>query len=346
MWRTRNKPLFYHILLFSVAQFAWLLLLGLWIFWYVTTYIKTDAFTKAAEVISVRNAGSVTVLVSGIILLVTLSTILSLIFAYLARQMNITSMYDNFISNVTHELKSPLSSIQLFLETMRKRELSREKQNDFIDTMLTDVERLSKLINSVLYLSTMKYSKIARKLVHDYHIYDADSIIREVLKLTLKSLKLPEERVKIEGNASCQCVIDKNWLSIVFNNLIDNALKYSINETSINIKLGRTARYFHIEIRDNGIGIDKKDQKKIFRRFMRLNNPESPNVKGTGIGLFWVREIIDYHGGKISVASGGKNRGTSFIISLPVFKTFKNRHINKLLRLSRNLETEKEDQNE
>ena len=79
---------------------------------------------------------------------------------------------------------------------------------------------------------------------------------------------------------------------------------------------------------------------------MRLNNPESPNVKGTVIGLFWVREIIDYHGGKISVASGGKNRVTSFIISLPVFKTFKNRHINKLLRLSRNLETEKEDQNE
>ncbi|MDX9800639.1 MAG: HAMP domain-containing sensor histidine kinase [Spirochaetia bacterium] len=346
MWKTKNKPLFHHILLFSIAQFAWLLLLGLWIFWYVTTYIKTDAFTKAAEVISEKNAESVAVLVSGIILLVTLSTILSLIFAYLARQMNITSMYDNFISNVTHELKSPLSSIQLYLETLRKREIERDKKNEFIDTMLSDVERLNKLINSVLYLSTMKYSKIARKLIHDYHIYDADSIIRQTLEKTLKSLKLPEERVTIEGSASCQCVIDKNWLFIVFNNLIDNALKYSINETSIKIKLSRSASYFHIEIHDNGIGIDKKDQRKIFRRFMRLNNPESPNVKGTGIGLFWVKEIIDYHGGKITVSSSGKNLGTSFVISLPVFRTFKNRHINKLLRLSRKLETEKEEEHE
>ena len=79
---------------------------------------------------------------------------------------------------------------------------------------------------------------------------------------------------------------------------------------------------------------------------MRLNNPDSPNVKGTGIGLFWVKEIIVYHGGKITVASRGKNMGTSFIISLPVFRTSKNRHIKKLLRLSRRLESEREEQNE
>ena len=125
MWKRKNESLFYHILLFSIAQFAWCLLLGLWIFWYVTTYIRTDAFTNPAS-LPFNTAGNAAVLVSGIILLVTLSTILSLIFAYLAKQMNITGLYDNFISNITHELKSPLSAIQLYLETMRKRDIDRK----------------------------------------------------------------------------------------------------------------------------------------------------------------------------------------------------------------------------
>ncbi len=334
MWRKKSESLFYHILLFTIAQLAWCLLLGLWIFWYVTTYIKTDAFTKTAAA-ALESTANVTVLVSGIVLLVTLSTILSLIFTYLAKQMNITSLYDNFISNVTHELKSPLSSIQLFLETLKKRDLEREKQKEFIDNMLTDVERLNKLINSILYLSTMRYAKTARKLIHDYHVYNADSVIRDVLAETLRSFRIPVEQYNIEGEASCRCVIDRKWLAIVFSNLIDNAVKYSTEKPFLNITLAKPGRYFTIEITDNGIGIDKKNYNKVFRRFLRLENPDSPNVKGTGLGLYRVKEIVEYHGGRITVSSKGKNRGTSFTIHLPVYRTFRNRHITKLLRLSR-----------
>ena len=334
MWKRKNESLFYHILLFSIAQFAWCLLLGLWIFWYVTTYIRTDAFTNPAS-LPFNTAGNAAVLVSGIILLVTLSTILSLIFAYLAKQMNITGLYDNFISNITHELKSPLSAIQLYLETMRKRDIDRKKKEEFIGYMLEDVERLNKLINSVLYLSTMRYSKTARKMVHDYHIYNADSIIRDVISETASGFRLAPESLSVEGKATGRCVVDRKWLSIVFSNLIDNAIKYTPGKPLIEVRLGGNKRQIIVEVADNGIGIEKKDISKLFRRFVRLENPLSPNVRGTGLGLYRVKEIVKYHGGNITAKSGGKGEGTAFIITLPVYKTHKKCHVNRLLKLSR-----------
>ena len=332
----KSESLFHHILLFTIAQFAWCLLLGLWIFWYIT---NTD---RSGKLSSPQTPESIALLVSGIVLLVTLSTILSLIFAYLARQMNITSLYDSFISNITHELKSPLSSIQLFLETMKKRQLDREKQELFIENMLTDVHRLDKLINSVLNLSTIGYIKAAGKLVHDYHVYDADSIIRDVITEVKKSLRLEDKQIAIEGKLSCRCVVDKKWLLIVFNNLIDNALKYNAGNACISVKLGISGRYFTVSVKDNGTGIDKKNQKKIFRKFYRIENQDSPNVRGTGIGLYWVKKIIGYHGGRISVFSSGKNMGTTFVIYLPVFEKFNSRDINRLLRLSSRVKEEVE----
>ena len=133
---------------------------------------------------------------------------------------------------------------------------------------------------------------------------------------------------------SGQCVIDRNWLKIVFNNLIDNAIKYSTQLPRLKIELTPGQRYFQINFSDNGIGISAKDQKKIFNKFHRIYNPESPNVKGTGLGLYWAKEIVKYHGGKIVVHSAGKNLGTTFKISLPVYRESKKRYIKRLLRIT------------
>ncbi len=332
MNKKKNGSLFYHIMLFVMAQLAWVLLLGLWIYWFIANYVGFEniAYTES-QILSKYE--SITVLVSGIMLLITITIILSMIFTFLNRQLNLTNLYDSFIANVTHELKSPLSSIQLFLETMKMREVDRETEKKFVGNMLTDVERLDKLISSILYISSIQHNRFANRLSHDYHIYSADSVIKEVIKTLFRQHRI-EDCAELTGDLKGNCVIDKNWLTIVFSNLIDNAIKYSHKDRKINVILAQKNGYFRISVKDNGIGINPRDQKRVFRRFQRLDNPNSPSVKGTGLGLYWVKEIARYHGGNVSVESSLKEKGTVFTVSLPVYKSSKKRYINKLLKLS------------
>ena len=332
MNKKKNGSLFYHIMLFVMAQLAWVLLLGLWIYWFIANYVGFEniAYTES-QILSKYE--SITVLVSGIMLLITITIILSMIFTFLNRQLNLTNLYDSFIANVTHELKSPLSSIQLFLETMKMREVDRETEKKFVGNMLTDVERLDKLISSILYISSIQHNRFANRLSHDYHIYSADSVIKEVIKTLFRQHRI-EDCAELTGELKGNCVIDKNWLTIVFSNLIDNAIKYSHKDRKINVILAQENGYFRISVKDNGIGISPRDQKRVFRRFQRLDNPNSPSVKGTGLGLYWVKEIARYHGGHVSVESSLKEKGTVFTVSLPVYKSSKKRYINKLLKLS------------
>lgn len=332
----KTNSLFYHILIFVLAQVAWFSLLGLWIYWYVSNYI---IFTKVGNKISpqlLSESTNVFALVSGLILLVVISIAMSWIFIYLNRQVHLTRLYNNFIANVTHELKSPLASIQLYLETIRTRRVPRPKQEEFVTFMLADISRLNNLINSILYISGLEQKKEVRKYPHDYHIYDADNIFRELIAEARDQLKIPEEAVRVEGRAACKCVIDRNWMRIVFDNLLDNAGKYSMNPVEINVRFSCSKKHILVEIADKGIGIPFKDQKKIFSKFHRIDNQNSPSVKGTGLGLYWVKEIIRYHGGKVSVYSKGPGYGSTFRIELPVYQASKKRLIKNLLKRSQN----------
>jgi signal transduction histidine kinase len=283
----------------------------------------------------ISDSTNVFALVSGIVLLVFISVGMSFIFVYLNRQMNITKLYDNFIASVTHELKSPLSSIQLYLETINSREVPPKKQKEFIEFMLKDTGRLNNLINSILHLSGLEQKKTVRKYPHNYRIYKADSIMRELIEGAMEQFKIAKNSVTVSSAANCECVIDRSWFEIVFHNLFDNAIKYSTNSVRIDIKISSSTKKFEIEFNDNGIGILSKDQKKIFNKFQRIDNLESPSVKGTGLGLYWVSQIIKYHGGKIFVFSDGKNLGTTFKIALPIYQSSKKRHIKNLLKISR-----------
>ena len=335
MFMKKPGSIFYHIIVFVVAQIIWFSLFGLWIYWYVNNYFLFNAVGDKLSPQTISGSTNIFALVSGLVLLVMLSISMSLIFIYLNRQMSINRLYDNFISNVTHELKSPLSSLQLYLETMRKRDISLDKQNEFYVLMLKDIKRLGRLINSILYMSSFETAKVAKKVSHDYHVYNADSVIRNVLNEILKEFDFSIKTVEIKGYLHCKCVVDINWLEIVFRNLINNAVKYSPRPPEINIRFSLGTKYFYIEFSDKGIGIAPRDQKKIFNKFQRIDNPISPNVKGTGLGLYWVKDIVEYHGGKISVYSEGVNTGSTFKIALPIYKTSKIRYINRLLRLSK-----------
>ena len=323
--------LFHPVLIFVSAQLAWLSLLGIWIYWYVSNYI---IFTTVEDKISpqlINKQAYLIALITGIVLLVTILVGIYLIFIYLTRQLKLTDLYDNFIANITHELKSPLASIQLHLDTLMLRDIPRHQQQQFLALMQKDADRLKQLINTILEIAALEQKRIA----YDFQIYQADTLVKDILAESMEQFQLEAGQVHLRGQAGCQCVADRGALKIVFDNLIDNAIKYSEAPVRIQMTLSHHGNRWYIRFRDHGIGLARLDQKKIFQKFMRVYRREIPTVKGTGLGLYWVNQIIKYHGGTVTASSDGPGTGTLFTVTLPVYPAAKRRYMENLLKLTR-----------
>jgi len=322
------NPYFYYILIFILAQLAWMGLLGLWIYWYISNSI---IFQEVGEQLSPQiNIGSPStfIFVGGIVLIVAIAFGMSAIFRNLNVQLRLRKLYDNFIANVTHELKSPLASIQLYLETIKSRELSVENKEKFTNFMLKDANRLNNLINSILEISRLEQKKVA----HDYHVYNSEEIIRSLIAESTEQFQLEPDNLIVEGSSSAKIVLDKNAFKIVIDNLIDNAAKYSVGSPKIKVKIAEVKKRLIVEFSDKGIGIEPRQIKKVFKKFYRVTDKNIPNVKGTGLGLYWVREILKSHGGKIICTSEGLNTGTTFRIELPIYKISRKYFTKRLLK--------------
>lgn len=323
----------YHITIFTVAQIFWFLLLGIWIYWFVTNYIILEQAGNQLSAQVNYEGFNVLPFVGGLILLVGISVGMSVMFRHLNVQLKLHKFYDNFIANVSHELKSPLSSIQLYLETLTSRDVPPAKQQEFFELMLKDSNRLNNLINTILEVSSLDRKSIA----YDYHIVHAGKEIEKIVRDSMKQLKLPDGILHFECNVDALFVIDENALKIVFDNLVNNAKKYSLNPLKIHVKMSRTPKKIVIEFSDNGIGLPYGEQSRIFSKFYRIYKKEMPNVKGTGLGLYWAKEIIKSHGGNITASSPGEGLGTTFKIELPAYKSSKIRFVNKLLKKTREM---------
>lgn len=247
-------------------------------------------------------------------LLMAVSTGLWLIFASLRREIDVIRMYDNFIAHVTHELKSPLASIQLHLETMKTRSVPRDVQGEFLDLMLLDARRLDSRINAILEIARREEQNVPYQLQE----VDLDDFVEEAIQEARVQFRLPAGSISVHGSASCVCLVDLNALGVVIDNLIDNAVKYSADQPRIEVSLVSDKNWARVSVTDYGIGIPLHVQSQVFRKYWRFEDPESPNVTGTGLGLYWVREIVRHHGGRVTVVSKGRNRGTTFTVVLPV----------------------------
>ena len=327
----RQRSLFFQVSVFVLAQVAWLSLLGLWIYRFISSQLILEQVGDQLSSQIMNKTTDVFTLVSGCILFVAVSVSMSLLFRYLTVQHKLTQLYDNFIANVTHELKSPLSSIQLYLETLNARKVPTLKQKEFISMMIKDTVRLKHSINTILEIAGLEQKKV----LYQCQVYKAELIIRTIIEEVRDHFNLPNEAIRVEGEAPCECVIEKNAFIILMNNLVDNAIKYSMGPVEIRVKMRCTLKRIVLEFFDTGIGIAPKEQKKIFHKFHRVYHPDIPNVKGTGLGLYWVKEIVKYHGGKISVVSQGNNRGTMFRIELPVYRIAKKRYLDNLLKIAK-----------
>lgn len=298
-----------------LAQLVWLAVLLLWIYWYITNNLIFEQVGEEVSPQIVYDAPSVFPFVGGIVLLVGLSFSIVLIFRHLNVQIRLTRLYDNFIANVTHELKSPLSSIQLYLETLNSRDVPEQKRKEFYELMIRDSERLKNLINSILEIAAMDKKKLKR----NFEVYKADETIKRIILESAEQFMLKPEVIGFKGETNCEVLLDRNSIKTVFNNLVDNSIKYSTKELQINVSFRQNGKKIEIEFSDNGIGIPGDQLKKIFQKFHRIYDNDIPNVKGTGLGLYVVKEIIKIHKGKVSAFSEGKGKGAKFKIELPIY---------------------------
>ena len=323
--RPRRNSQLYYIISIIFAQFAWMGLLGLWIYFYVSNYI---IFEKVGDNLAPQiliDSPNTFVFVGGIVLIVAIAVGMSILLRNLGIQLKLAKMYDNFIANVTHELKSPLASIQLYLQTLKNRDVPAKKQEEFYDTMMRDAERLKDLINSILEISALEQKRTEQ----EFKVFEADEIFKRLIQDSAEKFKLIEKQLKFKGNLNSKCMIDPKAMQIVFDNLVDNSLKYSIEEAIITVGFSEDSKNIYIEFSDRGIGIPAHEEKKIFNKFYRIYNNESPNVKGTGLGLYRVREILKLHKGNIGVKNEDIKEGSTFLIELPIYNMMNKRQVKR-----------------
>ena len=259
-------------------------------------------------------------LVLGIIffLLIIAGLVLNTIF--LVREVRRNEQHDAFINAVTHELKTPIASIRLYLETLQRRELPHDKRKEFYGIMLADSDRLIDLIDQVL-----RAGRSRQRLLHQSRL-DLRTLVHESVDLARVRHHLPAEALTfvdhVEAEATSTVMGDADELKATMSNLIDNAIKYTGGRVQVEVELlALGPRRVAVRVRDRGIGISKTELKRIFRRFYRIPEAVAMRVKGSGLGLFIVRSVARKHGGKVSAESDGPGRGSTFTMQLPIAPT-------------------------
>jgi len=317
-----------YIVIFVIAQLAWLAVLGLWIARYVANHMVLKEIDQRYA-IHISTGGNVAVLVVGLAMITAATTGMWIIFRYLNFHFHQTRLYDNFISSITHELKTPLASIQLYLETLSSYEdISAEQVRSFVQKMHIETVRLNKMINSILEAGRLE----SRYAVHNCRIMNADETLKAIWKDLRTQYGLEKNQFRIDGNTQSQIVLDQTAIRLVFENLIDNSLKYSHENSQIDINISDSDKYILIRYRDFGDSVSRQQLKKIFKKFYRITDEQNHSVKGTGLGLYLVKGIVNFHGGHITAAIPDDNKGLSFLIELPRYPLHRKGYLNKLLK--------------
>jgi signal transduction histidine kinase len=258
----------------------------------------------------------VALMVVGSIFFAAIITGLVLNMIFLIREIRRNEQQDAFLNAVTHELKTPIASIKLYLETLKSRDLSEEKRQKFYDIMLADNSRLLNTVEQVLQASRTRERRAELRNVVKINL---NSLLEEAVSIIKTRYHLPEDELTFTKNDSLfEISGDKNELLSALTNLLDNAVKYSKDKIKVSVRTRNLdSRTVIIRIRDEGIGIPEGELKRIFKRFYRVANSATQKRKGTGLGLAIVQSIIKNHGGKIYADSDGEGKGSTFTIQLP-----------------------------
>jgi two-component system, OmpR family, sensor histidine kinase SenX3 len=255
-------------------------------------------------------------LVLGIIFFAVIIAGFVLYTIFLVREIRRNERQDSFLNAVTHELKTPITSIRLYLETLQSRPLDDAKRNDFYRIMLEDADRLLATIQQVLKAGELRQAASRR----NWREVNFGDLVKETLELARLRHNLRPETLHVATPAANELLVMGNpdELRTAVFNLLDNAIKYSGEKKQIAVDvLTPNLDTILLSVRDQGVGIPRVELKRIFNRFYRIPNPLTGQVRGTGLGLFIVRSVARRYGGDAYAESEGVGRGSTFTIRLP-----------------------------
>ncbi|MCG8549276.1 MAG: HAMP domain-containing histidine kinase [Desulfobacterales bacterium] len=269
-------------------------------------------FNIAPQAIFPSKTG-MTILVLSLLIFVVLAGIF-LAFIYYQKTVNLFRLQHNFIYNFTHELKTPVTSLRLYLETFIRHTMAPEDIKKYSTDMLKDIDRLTENIDRILNLARIESQNFGSRVTRESLVV----ILKEFCRKNASLFRDLEVNIKNPSGGRFEYPVNLFLLDILLTNIFSNAIRYNESRTpSLTILFKSYLQKMTIEFIDNGIGVDKQDAKKIFRKFYQGDRNSNQANTGSGLGLYLVSSIAAIHGWRASVSSEGKGRGAKFILTIP-----------------------------
>jgi two-component system, OmpR family, phosphate regulon sensor histidine kinase PhoR len=315
----RSKWFFHPILILVVSILALGTSLILYIYWYIEVSVGLKSLVRrfnldAGQILTAQTW--VVILVLTILVALILLGLLT-IFVYSQKMVQLFRLQHNFINNFTHELKTPTTSLRLYLETFQKHELSRADQLKYIEFMLSDVNRLSDNVSRILNLARIE----SKSFTGDFSWLDPLDLIHRFLEHNHYLFSNCDIQVSCSPERNFYCYINRSLFDILLMNLLTNAVKYNASDRpKIHVTQELHGKRLRILFRDNGIGFNRRERNKIFRKFYQVGRSEDMSAKGSGIGLFLAQSIAKIHKGRLKASSDGPGTGAVFALTLPLHK--------------------------
>ncbi|MBQ47939.1 MAG: hypothetical protein CMP10_10860 [Zetaproteobacteria bacterium] len=315
-WASNSfKFLTHPISVFVLMQIVWVALTILWVIWFISQNEVIGELTKAMGARDIDPTLGIFTLIIGCILLAIIMLGTILLFVFTQKQTSLVRQQKTFVSSVTHELRSPLASLQLSFETLQSGQLPEPIAKKLMGMVQTDIDRLVRLVDRILISASLDRG------IHDlknnnecFNLYDLIIEIKEHTRFLDVEL---DQRFELDCDQNMEIVGSRLAYSMVIGNLLENAIKYSPKESIIKVHTSSHKNSILIAVEDHGYGISRKDLKKIFKLFHRSSLATSKAIHGTGIGLYLVKSTVKLLDGKVWAESQGTGRGSTFFISIP-----------------------------